>query len=172
MIKKFEKHKPELDPDSYVSVDALVIGKVKLGKNASVWPKAVLRGDIEKIVIGENSNIQDGVLIHTNFNLPTVIGKNVTVGHGVILHGCRVSDFCLIGMGAILLDASEVGEYAIIGSGALVPERKKLEGGGVYMGVPAKRMRDITPAERNFIEKRASEYIELAEEYRKGYEKA
>lgn len=167
MIEKFNKYNPVIDSNAYVSEKAAVIGQVRLKKNTSIWPQAVLRGDIEKIIIDENSNIQDGVLIHSDFDLPTIVGKNVTVGHGVILHGCRISDYCLIGMGAILLDGCEVKEYTIVAAGALVPEGKKLESQGLYMGIPVKRVRDITPQEKDRIKKSAVEYIKLAAEYLK-----
>jgi carbonic anhydrase/acetyltransferase-like protein (isoleucine patch superfamily) len=164
-IKKIGPHEPDISQGVYIAESAEVIGKVILNSNVSIWPNAVLRGDVEHILIEKNSNVQDGVLIHTNFDMPTVLGENVTVGHGAILHGCRIADNCLIGMGAILLDGSEIGEYTIIAAGSVVSEGKKLDGNSVYMGTPARRVRDITPEEKELIKKRALEYIEFSKLY-------
>ncbi|MBN2406398.1 MAG: gamma carbonic anhydrase family protein [Elusimicrobia bacterium] len=168
MISGFKDFMPEIDPTAYVSGASHIIGKVKLGPGVSVWPAAVLRGDVEGIEVGSNSNIQDGTIIHTNYDMPTIIGENVTVGHGVILHGCRVSSMTLIGMGAVLLDGCEVPEQTIVAAGTLVPEGGKLEPGSVYMGVPARRVRGITDEERKLIERNAEEYVLLAGVYRNG----
>jgi len=164
MIKAFNNILPEINDSAFIDREAQLIGDVRIGKCASVWPGAVLRGDVSHIIIGENSNIQDGVIIHTNINMPVLIGKNVTIGHGVILHGCSISDFCLIGMGAIILDQAQVGRYCIVAAGSVVPEGKSLDS-GVYMGIPAKKTREITDSERKLIEDRALEYIELSKYY-------
>ncbi len=166
MIKKFQNYTPELPLSAYVAEEALLIGKVRLGEHSSVWPGAVLRGDVEEIIIGNKTNIQDGTVIHTNYNLPSLVGSSVTVGHGVMLHGCSVKSFCLIGMGASLLDGSSIGEYGILGAGSVVPEGKDLEGGFVYMGIPAVKKRIVTADEKEFIKKRAEEYVLLGGEYK------
>ncbi len=166
MIKKFQDYTPQLPPSAYVAGEALLIGRVKLGEKSSIWPGAVLRGDVEEIIIGDKTNIQDGTVIHTNYDLPSLIGSSVTVGHNVVLHGCRVGEFCLVGMGAVLLDGSSIGEYGIVGAGSVVPEGKNLEGGFVYMGIPAVKKRRITDPEKELIKKRADEYVMLAGSYK------
>ena len=166
MITGYKNHKPQIDEIAYVAGTADVIGRVEISYNASVWPGAVLRGDVDRIIIGAGSNIQDGVIVHTNYDMPVIVGSGVTVGHGAILHGCRISDRCLIGMGAVLLDGCSIGELSIVAAGALVPEGKELLPGGVYMGIPAQRIRDITREEEELIINRSVDYIRLAEEYK------
>jgi len=166
MITGYKEYNPQIDGTAYVADTADIIGRVQLSRDASVWPNAVLRGDVDRIAIGISANIQDGVLVHTNYDMPVIVGCEVTVGHGAILHGCCIHDRCLIGMGAILLDGCLIGELSIVAAGALVCEGQELLPGGVYMGVPAKRTRDITREEKKMIIMRAAEYVQLAEEYR------
>ncbi len=166
MIKIIKDYTPEISKAAYIDGSAAVVGNVILKENSSVWQNAVLRGDFEKIVIGRNSNIQDGVLVHTNHGLPTVIDDNVTIGHGAILHGCNIAEYCMIGMGAILLDGCCINRHTIIAAGALVLEGKQLQERGVYVGIPAKRSRDITDREIQLINERAKEYVELAMLYK------
>jgi len=165
MIKNLGKLKPKIDKTAYIAESAEVIGKIRVGKYASIWPKAVLRGDVEEIVIGNCSNIQDGVLIHTNFDLPTVIGDYVTVGHGVILHGCRVGNNCLIGMGAIILDGAKIEEDCVIGAGTLITENKVIPKGSLVIGTPGKVARELTSKEIKKIKKSAIEYKEFAAKF-------
>ena len=167
MIKNYNNYKPELHPTAYVSEHALVMGKVKLAKDSSIWPGCVLRGDVEDIIIGEATNLQDGTIVHTNYDQPTIIGKNVTVGHGVILHGCTVGDNCLIGMGAILLDGCSIGDNCIVAAGSVVTENTKISEGLMVLGIPARVKRDVTDEDKVLIKNRAVEYIEFAKVHKR-----
>lgn len=161
MIKEFNNIKPQINHTAYVDDNAVIIGKVILGENVSVWPGCVLRGDIEDILVDEGSNLQDGVLVHTNHNMPVIIGKDVTVGHGAILHGCRIGNNCLIGMGAIILDGAVIEDDCIIGAGSVVTENAHIEKGRLVLGVPGKIVRTLTLQEINKITKNAEEYKSL-----------
>lgn len=162
MLKAFNGDSPVIEKNAYIAETAELIGRVTIKEGASVWPQSVLRGDVEEIRVGRRTNIQDGTIIHTNYNLPVIIGDGVTVGHRVVLHGCVLGAYCLIGMGAIILDGAVVPEWTLIAAGALVPERKKLESGLLYMGVPAKPVRKISDDEKELIRKRAEEYVYLS----------
>ncbi len=165
IIKTFKGKKPDISQAAYIAPGVSIIGEVVMMKGSSLWFNTVLRGDVEKIFVGENTNIQDGVVIHTNYSMPAIIKENVTVGHRAVIHGCKVERNCLIGMGAVLLDGSSVGEFSVVAAGAVVQEGKTLEPGGVYAGVPAKKVKDITPSLEKVIKKRASEYKKLADIY-------
>lgn len=168
MIEAFKGILPTVDPSAWIHPQAMVIGKVTLGPRVSIWPGAVLRGDEEPIVIGEESNIQDLTIAHTSRGAsPVVIGWRVTVGHRVILHGTKVGDDALIGMGAILLDGSEVGEGAIVAAGALLPEGAKLPPGKLAVGLPAKVIRDVTKAERTRVREGVKIYLDLMASYQR-----
>ncbi len=168
MIESFQGKIPRIDPTAWVHPQALVIGQVTLGPRVSIWPGVVLRGDILPIEIGEGSNIQDLTLAHTSGGVtPVVIGKWVTVGHRVILHGTHVGDDALIGMGAILLDGSEVGEGAILAAGALLAEGAKVPAGQLAVGIPARVIRPVKPEEKARILEGARVYLELMGGYRK-----
>ncbi len=167
MLKEFNGSKPEIAPSSYVSDEAVIIGKVIVAKESSVWPGAILRGDVEEIIIGEGSNVQDGVMIHTNYGIPTIIGRDVTIGHGAIIHGAAIDDDCLIGMGAVLLDGVKIGRGSIVGAGAVVPEKMEIPPGKLVLGVPAKIIRDTTPEEILRIKANAEDYRKFAQLYKK-----
>ena len=167
MIKEVLGFKPQVDPSAYVHDSAEIIGKVKIGKNASVWPGAVLRGDVDEIILGENSNLQDNVVVHTNYGTPTILGKGVTVGHAAILHGCKIGDNCLIGMGAILLDGCVIEDNSVIGAGALVTEKAIIPAGSLALGMPAKAIRKLTPDEIERVKEGAKHYLEKSAEYKK-----
>ncbi|MDI6756417.1 MAG: gamma carbonic anhydrase family protein [Endomicrobiia bacterium] len=167
MIKQFDGHIPSISPSAYVADEAVVIGKVIIEKDASVWPGAVLRGDVEDIIIKEGSNVQDGALVHTNYGSPTIIGAGVTVGHGAVVHGAAIDDDCLIGMGAVLLDRVKVGRGSIIGAGAVVAEGSEIPPGKLVLGVPSKVVRDITPEEISKIKANAEDYKRLTRLYKK-----
>lgn len=158
---------------SYIDSTAKITGTVTLGQNCSIWPMAVIRGDVNFITIGEGTNIQDGTVCHvthvSKYNPtghPLKIGKFVTVGHRVILHGCEIGDYCLIGMGAIIMDGVVVPPYTIIGAGSLVSPHKILEP-GLWVGSPAKKKRDLTQEEMDFMQYSADQYIELKNRYLK-----
>lgn len=163
---------PRLAPGAWVHPRATVIGEVTLGRDASVWPGAVIRGDVNRIVIGEASNIQDGSVLHVSHGTPDnpaggplVIGDRVTVGHTVILHACTVEDECLIGMGSIVLDGAVIKRHVLLGAGSLVPEGKVLESGHLYLGRPAKPVRPLSGAEIAYFAYSAGHYVRLAQSY-------
>jgi carbonic anhydrase/acetyltransferase-like protein (isoleucine patch superfamily) len=152
---------PRIDPTAYVSPHAVVMGDVRLAAHASVWPTAVLRGDINFIEIGEGSNIQDGSIVHLAEDLPVRVGKLVTVGHRAILHACTVGDECLIGMGATILDGAEIGRGSIVGAHALVTKGTQIPPGSLVMGTPAKVVRALHPEEIADIRTWADHYVAL-----------
>ena len=162
MIEEFGGVKPVIDPTAWIHPSAVVIGRVTLGRRVSIWPGAVLRGDILEIEVGEESNIQDLSVAHTSHGVaPVKIGRRVVVGHRVILHGTTVGDDALVGMGAILLDGSELGTGSILAAGSLLTEGTKIPPGQLAMGIPAKVIRPVTPAETTRIREGAKEYLQL-----------
>ena len=171
-IQSFHGHSPLLAAGVYVHNSATVIGHVNLGENVSVWPGAVIRGDINFIKIGAGSNIQDCAVLHVNHQSaydpagsPLIIGENVTIGHSVILHGCTIDDESLIGMGSIVMDKVVVRKNVLVAAGSLVPEGKVLESGYLYMGSPVKKIRALTAHEQAFFMVSAQNYIELKNQY-------
>lgn len=171
MIRNFANKSPQLGQAVYVDETAVVIGDVTIGANSSIWPMAVLRGDINRITIGERSNIQDGSVIHVThagqFNrqgYATIIGDEVIVGHKAVLHGCTINNHVLIGIGAIVMDGVIIDSQVIVGAGSLVPPNKKLDS-GLWVGSPAKKMRDLTDRELAFLSYSANYYVELKEQY-------
>ncbi len=160
------ERRPQVDPSAYIADGARVIGDVVLGPGASVWFGAVLRGDTERIVIGEATNVQDGAVVHADPGYPCVVGARVVVGHGAILHGCLVGDNCLIGMGAIVLNGARLGPGCIVAAGALIPEGREIPERSLVMGVPARVVRAVTDAELAEIRAAAERYRQRAEAYR------
>ena len=166
MIYDLEKNVPEISADSWVAPNAIIIGKVKLEKNSSIWFNAVLRGDIEKIVIGENSNIQDGSVLHTDPGYPLTVGKGVTVGHMVMLHGCEISDDTLIGIGSAILNKAKIGKNCIIGANTLVTENKVIPDNSLVLGCPGKVVRKVTDDEIKVIRENAKHYVTNSKRYK------
>ena len=166
MIYDLEKNVPEISADSWVAPNAIIIGKVKLEKNSSIWFNAVLRGDIEKIVIGENSNIQDGSVLHTDPGYPLTVGKGVTVGHMVMLHGCEISDDTLIGIGSTILNKAKIGKNCIIGANTLVTENKVIPDNSLVLGSPGKVVRKVTDEEIKVIRENAKHYVTNSKRYK------
>ncbi len=168
MIETFAGVSPQIDPSAWVHPQALVIGRVTLGQKVSIWPGAVLRGDLEPIDIGDSSNIQDMSVVHTSRGgSPVKIGRRVVVGHRAILHGTRIGDDALVGMGAILLDGSELGAGSIIAAGAVLTEGSKIPPNSLAVGIPAKVIRKVTDAEWSRIREGAKIYLELMSAYQK-----
>ena len=165
MITTYQGRVPRIASSAFVAPSADIIGDVEIGENASVWFQCVLRGDIELIRVGENSNLQDGTIVHTVLRSPVIVGKWVTVGHRAVLHGCAIEDHCLIGMGAILLNNVRVGAGSIIAAGALVPENSVIPPRSLYMGVPAQFKRQLGDGEQRFIDGHATHYLEYKEVY-------
>jgi carbonic anhydrase/acetyltransferase-like protein (isoleucine patch superfamily) len=173
-IRSFNGVTPKVGSAAYVDEAAVVIGDVELGEDASIWPMCSIRGDVNLIRIGARTNIQDGSVIHVTHRFgerpegyPTRIGNDVTVGHKVILHGCTVEDLCLIGMGSSVLDGAIIRSRVLLGAGSLVPEGKDLEGGYLWLGRPAKKMRELTEQELKWFEYSAKHYVTLKNEYMK-----
>lgn len=165
MILTLGERIPRIPASAYVAPSADIIGTVELGENASVWFQCVLRGDIEPIRIGANSNIQDGTIVHTMMGAPVVVGDWVTVGHHAVLHGCTIESNCLIGMGAVLLNHVQVGRGSIVAAGAVVVEHTVIPPRSLYMGVPAKLRREVAEEEQAFINMHAEHYIRYKDSY-------
>jgi len=162
----YKEFQPEVSKALFIAPDCWITGKVFLAENVSILFGAALRGDIQNIKIGRDSNVQDNAVIHTSRGLhDCVIGEGVTVGHSAILHGCTVKDHCIIGMGATLLDDAEIGEYSIVGANSLVTMRVKIPAYSMVMGSPAKVVRQITEKEKAEIEASAKAYIEVGKTY-------
>lgn len=166
MIGHFQDNKPYIHPESFVASSADIIGDVTLHSQVSVWFQTVIRADNDAIVIGEGSNVQDGVVIHVDAGRPCVIGKDCVIGHGAILHGCTVGDGALIGIGAIVLNGAVVGSGCLVGAGALVTENKLLDPGHLYLGSPARKVRRLRSAEIQAILNNAEGYRRRAALYR------
>lgn len=167
MVEPFEAWTPEIHPEAFVHPGARLIGQVRLEAGASVWPGAVLRGDEGPIVLGPRSNVQDGCVAHdTGGRSETHVGAQVTVGHRVILHGCRIDHDCIVGMGAIVMDDVEVGPWSIVGAGALLPPGKRYPEGSLIVGSPGRVVRPITDEERRWITHSWEEYLALSRRHR------
>jgi carbonic anhydrase/acetyltransferase-like protein (isoleucine patch superfamily) len=162
IIKQAQGKQPQLARGARVAENAVLVGDVTLEDGANIWYGAVLRGDIGRIVVGEGSNVQENACIHTEDGGECILGKNVTVGHGAILHGCTVCDGALIGMGAVILDGAVVGEGALVGAGALVTGGTVIPPGTLCLGSPAKPRRELTDEERAASLKNAVDYVDFA----------
>ena len=157
---------PQVDSTAWIAESAEVMGNVTLGANASVWFGCVLRGDTESMTIGEGSNIQDLTVMHADHGLPLTIGKHVTVGHKVMLHGCTIGDESLIGIGAIVLNGARIGKNCLVGAGSLVTEGKEFPDGSMIMGTPAKVVRQLTLEQIEGLRLSAQHYIDNARMFR------
>lgn len=171
-IESFQHSRPRIHETAFVAPAAVVIGDVEVGADTSLWPMTVVRGDIHRIRIGARSNLQDGSVLHVTHDSPYApggfaleVGDGVTVGHRVILHGCTLEDRCLIGMGAIVMDGARVCSGAMVGAGTLVSPGKILEGGYLWMGTPARRIRPLTEQEREYLAYSADHYVRLKDRY-------
>lgn len=160
MIVPFQGKTPRIAADVFVAPTAVIIGDVEIGEGSSVWFGVVIRGDVEAIRIGRRTNIQENVVIHADPGVPTTVGDEVTVGHGAIVHGCRVASRAQIGMGAVVLNGASVGSGTLIGAGAVVPEGAEIPPGAVALGVPAKVRRESTQEERQGLLASAEHYAQ------------
>jgi carbonic anhydrase/acetyltransferase-like protein (isoleucine patch superfamily) len=151
--------------DTFVAPNATLIGSVVLEARASVWFNVVIRGDNDPIIVGEESNVQDGSVLHTDEGVPLTIGRGVTVGHKVMLHGCTIGDYSLIGINAVVLNRARIGRYCIIGANALIPEGREIPEGSLVMGTPGKVVRQLTDAERVHLQGSAAHYVHNAQRY-------
>ncbi|MFL5574803.1 MAG: gamma carbonic anhydrase family protein [Gemmatimonadaceae bacterium] len=159
---------PSIHPTAFIHPLAFVCGEVTLGARASVWPTAVVRGDTDAIVIGDDSNVQDGTVVHVDHGVPTRIGARVAIGHRAIVHGATVEDDCLIGMGAVLLNRVVVGRGSIVGAGAVCREGMVIPAGSLVLGVPGRVVRETTAEERERIRRTVESYLALQERHRGG----
>lgn len=172
MIRRYRGIAPQLAAGVYVDASAQVIGDVRLGQDVSVWPCAVIRGDVNRIRIGDRSNVQDGAVLHVTHDGPyspggadLQIGEEVTVGHKATLHACQIGNRCLIGMGAVILDKAVLEDGCFIAAGAVVPPGKRLQGGWLYRGSPAQPARELSAQETAFLKYSAEHYIRLKNHY-------
>jgi len=168
MLRRFQEATPQIHRSAFVHPSAEVIGRVTIRKDASLWPMVVLRGDIERITIGEQSNVQDSTVIHTSHGIPVVLGKGVTIGHAAIVHGARIGDYSLIGMGSILLDGCVIGAECLIGAGAVVPEGARIPPRSLVLGVPGKVRRPLRRDELKLLHRRARDYVRYARQHQRG----
>jgi carbonic anhydrase/acetyltransferase-like protein (isoleucine patch superfamily) len=159
-LDKFLRKKPQLGKNVFIAKTAVVIGDVTLGAHSSVWYGAVLRGDINRIVVGHHSNIQDNAVLHLADDFACVLGNWVTVGHSAVVHACQVGDECLVGMGAVILDGAVIGKQSIIGAKALVTQGTKIPPGSLVLGAPAKVVRKLSPEERAGLKWWAQKYLD------------
>ncbi|MFO8026526.1 MAG: gamma carbonic anhydrase family protein [Opitutales bacterium] len=168
-LAKYLDQAPRIDASAYVASGAVVIGAVRLEKNASVWHNAVLRGDINRIEVGEGSNIQDGTIVHLADDYGVKIGRYVTVGHAAMIHACEIGDECLVGMQATVLDGAVVGRQSIVGAGALVTKGTQIPEGSLVLGSPAKVVRPLSKAERSGLKAMAEKYVTVSREHKKRF---
>ncbi|MEO8100607.1 MAG: gamma carbonic anhydrase family protein [Acidobacteriota bacterium] len=166
MIRTLRGITPKIAASAYIDPGAHVIGDVSVGERASVWPTSVLRGDIEPISVGDDTNVQDGAILHTDKGFPTVIGARVTIGHAAVVHGCIVEDDCVIGSAAIVLTGAKIGRGAVVAAGALVPEGSEVPPDTLVMGAPAKPRRTVSEEEKIRFRKGVENYAERAQLYK------
>jgi carbonic anhydrase/acetyltransferase-like protein (isoleucine patch superfamily) len=173
-IRRFNEKQPILGEAVFIDESAVVIGDVTIGNDVSIWPMTVIRGDVESITIGEGTNVQDGSVLHVSHagkfstqGHPLRIGNYVTIGHKAVVHACTIGDYCLIGIGAIIMDDAVIEDYVMLGAGSLVAPGKRLESGYLYVGSPAKQVRPLKEAEKEFLQYSAEHYIHLKNEHLK-----
>ena len=164
MIKKYKEKSPVIDDEAYIAETAVIIGDVTLKKNSNIWFGAALRGDMESITIGENTNVQENSVIHVDKTAKVIIGDNCTIGHNAIIHGCTIGNNTLIGMGAILLNGAKIGNNSIVAAGALVTQNKEFEDGVLILGNPAKVVRKLTEEEINKNRESSLNYVKISKE--------
>jgi len=171
-IRPFKNITPKIGEQSYIDEAACVIGDVVIGGDCSIWPMVVIRGDVNFIRIGDRTNIQDGSVLHVTHKGPLspegsalVVGSDVTVGHGAVLHACTIENECLIGMGAVVLDGAVIKKGAMVGAGSVVSPGKELEGGYLYVGTPARQARELNQKEKDFLLYSAQHYVKLKNDY-------
>lgn len=155
----------EAHPQSWVAPNAMLVGKIRLDAGANIWFGAVLRGDNELIHVGENSNVQDGSVMHTDMGYPLTLGTGVTVGHNAMLHGCIVGDYSLVGINAVILNGAKIGKYCIIGANTLIAEGKEIPDGSLVVGSPGKVVRELTEQQKKMLEASAAHYVHNAQRY-------
>ena len=156
----------QMADDAWIADTAAVIGKVTLEAGANVWFGAVIRGDVERITVGEHSNVQDGAVMHADIGVPLTLGKGITVGHNAMLHGCTVGDYSLIGINAVVLNGAKIGKHCIIGANSLIPEGKEIPDGSLVMGAPGKVVKTLNDQQKKMLELSAAHYVQNAKRFR------
>ena len=156
----------QMADDAWIADTAAVIGKVTLEAGANVWFGAVIRGDVERITVGEHSNVQDGAVMHADIGVPLTLGKGITVGHNAMLHGCTVGDYSLIGINAVVLNGAKIGKHCIIGPNSLIPEGKEIPDGSLVMGSPGKVVKTLNDQQKKMLELSAAHYVQNAKRFR------
>jgi len=171
-IRSFENYSPKIHKQVFIDPTAVIIGQVEIAEDSSVWPMAVIRGDVHSISIGERTSIQDGCVLHVTHagpydpdGHPLTIGDDVTIGHKAIIHGCTIKNRCLIGMGVTIMDNALVHSNVIIGANSLVPPNRELEGGFLWVGSPAKKVRPLTKKEKEYLKYSANNYVKLKDRH-------
>jgi carbonic anhydrase/acetyltransferase-like protein (isoleucine patch superfamily) len=171
-IRAFNGVYPNIGAAVYIDDSAVVIGDVTLADDVSVWPTAVIRGDVHGISIGEGTNVQDGSVLHVSHDspyqpggFPLRIGRGVTIGHRAVVHACSVGEYCLLGIGAVIMDGAVLGDYTLLGAGALVPPGKTLDGGFLYVGAPVKQVRALSDKDKAFLRYSYRHYMHLKDDY-------
>lgn len=171
MIYKLENRAVQLNGGPhFIASNATLVGSVILQPNASIWFNVVIRADNDVIEVGENSNVQDGAVLHTDSGIPLTIGKGVTVGHKAMLHGCTVGDYSLVGINAVVLNGAKIGKHCLIGANTLIPERMEIPDGSLVIGSPGKVKRMLTEPEKKMLEASAAHYVHNAQRYMKSLE--
>lgn len=165
-IYQLGEHAPDIDPSAYIADSANVIGKARVEANASIWFNVTIRGDNELITVGENSNVQEGCVLHTDPGLPLTIGKNVTVGHQAMLHGCTIGDGSLVGIQAVILNGAKIGKNCLVGAGALVTEGKEFPDNSLILGSPAKAVRTLTEDDAARLQFGAAIYVKRGQQFK------
>jgi carbonic anhydrase/acetyltransferase-like protein (isoleucine patch superfamily) len=167
LLRTYRGRAPRIAGSAYIDPQAVIIGDVTIAADSSVWPCVVIRGDVHFIRIGSRTNVQDGSVLHVMRDThPLVLGDNVTIGHGVVLHGCTIESRCLIGMGSIILNGAKIGTGSIVAAGTLVPEGTEVPPGSLFMGYPGKFRRALTDADQDSIDAYAQRYVEYKETYK------
>jgi carbonic anhydrase/acetyltransferase-like protein (isoleucine patch superfamily) len=171
-VRKFGDKHPIIHETAYIDPQACVIGDVIIGKNSSIWPMTVVRGDVNSITIGHDTNIQDGSILHVTHKRaqdlnggPLKIGNGVTIGHAAVLHACEIGDYCLIGMGAVIMDKCVIEHHAMVAAGSVVPPNKHIKSGELWIGNPAKKVRDLNDEQKAELEYSAQNYVKLKNQY-------
>lgn len=168
MLFSLDDQKVEIKGECYIAHNATVVGNVSIGNDASIWFNVVIRGDSELITIGEGSNVQDGAVLHTDPGCELTLGKGVTIGHKVMLHGCTIDDYTLIGINSVILNGAKIGKHCIIGANALVTENMVIPDGSLVVGSPAKIKRELPPEQRKGLEMQAQHYVENGRRFKAG----
>jgi len=162
-----KKSRYKIDPSVFIAKTATVVGDVAIGKSSSVWFSAVVRGDIAPVIIGEESNIQDGAVLHVGHGFPCILGNGVTVAHGAIVHGATVKDHAMIGIGAVILNGAVIGENSLVAAGCVVTEHTVIPPGSLVMGIPGRPVRPVTDRQRGYIRTAAENYVRYGREYKR-----